>query len=221
LSGVLGIALGDTLFFAALKRLSPSTLIVFLTSGQILTALLAVLLLGETPTPRAWTGIGLVIVGITVALWSNVSGERQVSQRQGLVLGAFSVLCMSFSMVMAKKGLGEVSAMQALFVRMLAAGTGLLLLNTFQSRSADWLTPFKQTGLLGQFFASVCVITFGGFWLSLLAIKRLDLSVANTLNSVEPLFVLPLAVCFLKEKVKPAAWIGAVIAVVGIACLCL
>ena len=221
LSGALGIAAGDTLFFAALKRLSPTTLIVFLTSGQILTVLLAVLFLGETPTPRAWAGIGLVIVGITVALWSNVSGDKQASQRKGLLLGALSVLCMSFSMVMAKKGLGEVSAMQALFVRMLAAGTGLLLLSMVQSWSADWLTPFKNTGLLGQFFASVCVITFGGFWLSLLAVKHLDVSVANTLNSVEPLFVLPLAACFLKEKVKPAAWTGAVVAVAGIACLCL
>jgi drug/metabolite transporter (DMT)-like permease len=221
LSGVLGIALGDTLFFAALKKLSPTTLIMFLTSGQILTVLLAVLFLGETPTPRAWLGIILVIVGITVSLWSNVSGEKQASQRKGLVLGAFSVLCMSFSMVIAKKGLAEVSAMQALFVRMSAAGTGLLLLSTFESQSAGWLAPFKNTGLLGQFFASVCVITFGGFWLSLLAIKHLDVSVANTLNSVEPLFVLPLAACFLKEKVRPAAWAGAVVAVFGIACLCL
>src|SRR5258708_6771009 len=42
-SGVVGIALGDTLFFAALRELSPHTLVVLMTSGQILTVLLAVL----------------------------------------------------------------------------------------------------------------------------------------------------------------------------------
>src|SRR5207248_901079 len=40
LSGVLGIALGDTLFFAALKELTPHTFVMLMTSGQVLTVLL-------------------------------------------------------------------------------------------------------------------------------------------------------------------------------------
>ncbi len=220
-SGALGIALGDTFFFAALKELSPHTLIVLLTSGQILTVLLAVLFLGETPTLKTWIGIGLVIAGITVVLRANLSRERQASQFRGLALGILSVLCMSFSMVIAKKGLTDVSAMQGLFVRMLAAGATMLLISAFQSRSGEWLAAFKNRALLGQFFASVCVITFGGFWLSLLAIKHLDVSIANTLNSVEPLFVLPLAAWFLKEKVTLAALTGSVVAVTGISFLCI
>src|SRR5258708_4778738 len=56
-SGMVGIALGDTLFFAALKELSPQTLIVLMTSGQVLTVLLAVLFLGETPSLKTWIGI--------------------------------------------------------------------------------------------------------------------------------------------------------------------
>src|SRR5436190_5505810 len=54
LSGVLGIAIGDTLFFAALKELTPHTLIMLLAGGQVLTVLLAVVFLGESPTPLAW-----------------------------------------------------------------------------------------------------------------------------------------------------------------------
>src|SRR5215471_10827729 len=46
-SGVLGIAFGDTLFFAALKELTPHTLIMLLTGGQVLTILMAVVFLGD------------------------------------------------------------------------------------------------------------------------------------------------------------------------------
>jgi len=67
---------------------------------------------------------------------------------------------------------------------------------------------------------SVAVITFGGFWLSLVAIKYIDVSIANTLNSTEPLFVLPLAVIFLKEKVTLSAIVGTFITVIGIVLLC-
>ena len=221
LSGAVGIALGDTFFFAALKQLSPHTLIMLLTSGQILTVLLAVVFLGEAPTLKTWLGIGLVVAGITVVLWAKLSDERQASQLRGVALGILSVVCMSVSMVIAKKGLAEISAMQGLFIRMLAAGLTMLLLSTFQWRAGDWLAPFRQSGLLWQFFASVCVITFGGFWLSLLAVKHLDVSIANTLNSAEPLFVLPLGVCFLREKITLAALTGSVIAVAGISLLCM
>lgn len=220
LSGVLGIALGDTLFFAALKELSPHTLVVLLTGGQVLTVLLAVLFLGEAPSLKVWLGIGLVLAGITVVVWAKLSEEQQTSQLRGIVLGILSVVCMSFSLVIAKKGLLNISAMEGLFVRMLAAGLAMFLFSAFRWRAGDWLAPFKQPGLFWQFFASVCVITFGGFWLSLLAIKHLDVSIANTLNSAEPLFVLPLGYFLLKEKITLAALAGSVIAVAGIALLC-
>jgi len=78
---------------------------------------------------------------------------------------------------------------------------------------------FHDVKLIGRFFVSVCVITFGGFWLSLLSVKYLDVSVANTLNSTEPLFVLPLAVIFLKEKVTLLTIFGTLVATAGIAVL--
>ncbi len=220
ISGALGIALGDTFFFAALKELSPHALIVLLTSGQMLTVLLAVLFLGEHPTFATWVGIGLITTGITVVLSAHLSTERKASQLKGMVLGAISVVCMSVSLVLAKKGVGEISAMQATFVRMLAAGFTLLLLSAFRGRSREWLAPFRNPGLFRQFCASVCVVTFGGFWLSLLAVKHLQVAVANTLNSVEPVFVLPLAAYFLKEKVTLTAVTGTGITVAGISLIC-
>ena len=66
------------------------------------------------------------------------------------------------------------------------------------------------------FLLAVAVVTFGGFWLSLLAIQKVDVTVANTLGSTEPLWVLPLAAFVLKETIKPAVVGGSVLTVLGI-----
>jgi drug/metabolite transporter (DMT)-like permease len=68
----------------------------------------------------------------------------------------------------------------------------------------------------GFFLISVAVVTFGGFWLSLLAIDKIDVSIANTLNATEPLFVLPLAAFVLKERITRVVVFGALLTFVGI-----
>jgi drug/metabolite transporter (DMT)-like permease len=49
------------------------------------------------------------------------------------------------------------------------------------------------------------------------AIKHLDVALANTLNSTEPIFVIPLAFFLLREKIAIASIIGAVLVITGVA----
>ncbi len=78
-----------------------------------------------------------------------------------------------------------------------------------------WLEPLRRGGLTWRFAAAVAVVTFGGFWLALFSVKRLDVSVANTLLATEPLFALPLSVLWLRERPVALAWSGAVVAFPG------
>ena len=221
-SGLLGIALGDTFFFAALQDLGPHLLVLLLMLGQVLTIILALLFLGETPTLLTWLGIVLVISGIGFVMWSRLrrSPEQQVSRLRGIAFGLLSVICLSLSIIMAKKGLESISAIQATFIRMLAGTTGMMFFGLGTGQIKRWVKPFQDFKLSGLFLVSVGVITFGGFWLSLVAIKYVDVSVANTLNSTEPLFVLPLAAVFLKEKIGFNSIIGTAIATLGIVFIC-
>ncbi|MBR8830402.1 MAG: hypothetical protein N5P05_000128 [Chroococcopsis gigantea SAG 12.99] len=219
-SGLLGIALGDSFFFAALQDLSPHILIVLLMFGQVFTALLAVIFLGEMPSLTAWLGIALVISGIFLVLFSGVTQKIQGFRLRGVIFGLLSVACMSISIIIAKPALESVSAMQALFIRMLAGTLGILVFGAARGQISGWMSPFKQRKLLMNFLLSVCVITFGGFWLSLVAIKYVDVTIANTLASTEPLFVLPLTAIFLKEKITAKAIIGTIITVMGIILIC-
>ena len=228
-SGIVGIAVGDTLFFAALQHLGPQTLVVLMMVGQVLTALLALVFLGERPSPKAWVGIACVIAGVMIVLRANLSGERQRSHARGIVLGLLSIGCMAVSLIMAKQGLGSGSegggtmqeTMQGTCVRMLAGAAGMALYGLLTGKLRAWAAEGRDARLAGSFLGAVCVVTFGGFWLSLLAIRHVDVAIANTLNSMEPVFVLPLAAIFLREKVTAQQVIGTVVSLGGVVLLCI
>ena len=215
-SGVVGIAVADVLFFAALRDLSPKTLVILLTIGQVNAALLAMIFLGEFPSSTAWCGITLILTGVSIVLWP--AGEEPVPRARwrGILLGLVSSLCMSGSVVMAKDALVDVSALEGTFIRMLAGFVGIAVLLLLRGSLVSSLEEFSKRGLAVPFISAVCVITFGGFWLSLVAIKNLHVAAANSLLSLEPVLILPLAAFVLKEKVMAREITGAVIATAGV-----
>ena len=216
LSGLIGIAAGDTCFFAALQRLQVHQLIVLMMLAPAMTLIMAILFLGEMPSRIAWLGIALVLTGVSLTLAADLRhGESPKRSFTGIVFGFLAILCMGGSVIIAKAGLGEVPALQATFLRMSAGFAGILAVALAKRQTTASLEPLRQAGLRGRFLVAVTVVTFGGFWLSLLAVKRLDVSVANTLLATEPLFALPLSLFWLRERPVALAWSGAAIALPG------
>jgi drug/metabolite transporter (DMT)-like permease len=82
-----------------------------------------------------------------------------------------------------------------------------------------WLKPLAKRSSLGGIAIAVLIASFGGFWLSHVAIKYLDVAIAVTLNSTEPLFVIPLAAVLMAERVRLLPVIGSLLAFAGIAVL--
>lgn len=219
LSGLLGIALSDTFFFSALKELGPRAIVLLTTIGQVFTVVLAVILLGERLPLNGWIGIAFIVSGIAIGMLPGASGQGRSSSR-GIVFGLISVMSMSVSVILTKKGLEGTSTVYATLIRMLAGTLGMLLMGIVTCRLKKWVTPFRDSRLIWKFFLSVCVITFGGFWLTIVAFKYTSVAVANSLISTEPIFIIPLSVIFLKEKLTSRAVAGAVIATTGVISLC-
>lgn len=216
LSGLLGIAVGDTLFFLALNRLGAHVVVILLTLGQVLTVILAVVWLGEQPQPLDWLGIALVLSGVTAVMWLRMSDEGGRTGLMGAVYGLLSVVAMAVSIILAKEALATTGSVQATFIRMLAGTAGIFLFGQLTGQLRGQLSALRQPGFFGLFLLSVIVVTFGGFWLSLAAIAHLDVTIANTLNATEPLFVLPLAAFVLKEKITLPVVIASLATVAGI-----
>ena len=218
-SGIVGIALGDTFFFMALMRLEPRMTLLLGTIGQVLTVLMALLFLGERPAPLAWGGIALVLAGVTWVMFEQLDEDDQdvrSKRSQGVIWGLLAAVCMSVGIILAKVGVESVSALEATWVRLAFGMAGLTLYGLLTRNLVSWLTPFKSPVLLRKIFVAVLVVIFGGFWLSILALKYIDASLATILMSTEPLFILPLAIFILKEKVSVRAIVGALVAVSGV-----
>jgi drug/metabolite transporter (DMT)-like permease len=215
-SGLLGIAAGDTLFFMALNRLGAQAVVLLLTLGQVLTVVLAVVWLGERPDLVAWVGITLVTGGVTMVMWPRLRGDAGSSEFLGVLVGLAAVVCMAVATVIAKQAMDEGSnSAQATLVRMVAGTAGAVLLGAAMGQRVSSLRPLLVPRFAGFFLLSVAVVTFGGFWLSLVAINNAGVAVANTLGSLEPVLVLPFAAVLLKERVTPKLLAGSFAATTG------
>lgn len=201
----------------ALRNLGAHTVVVLLTLGQVLTVVLALAWLGERPSASQCLGIALVLAGVATVMWVQLHGEEQPSKFAGVAWGLVAVVCMAVSIIIAKEALKTVDSMEATFVRMVAGTVGIFLFGQATRQMGASLRFLLDMRFAAFFLLSVFVVTFGGFWLSLVAIEKIDVSIANTLNSTEPLFVLPIAAFVLKEIITVWVIVGCALAVVGIA----
>jgi drug/metabolite transporter (DMT)-like permease len=218
ISGIIGISVGDTLFFASLQYLGPKVQIIFFMMGQVLTAILGILILKELPFGIQWIGIFLTLIGVAVVLWNKLFSEssNRKTNLRGVILGILAMLCFSFAMIIAKQAMITISALSAVLIRMIAGTIGIFIYGLFTKQIGSWLNPVQNRKMLIFFFLSVFVVTFGGFWLGLVALKNLNVVIASTLGATEPLFVLPLALFILKERITFFDILGAFFTTFGI-----
>ena len=222
LSGVLGIAVGDTLFFAAMPLLRAQTLVLLGFLGQGLTVVFGVLLLGEQLNLQQTLGIIATLIGLSVVTLDEAE-ESQSAQttRTGLCFGVLSSLAAAGSVILAKQGLDSVSATQGTFIRLLWGGLALLVLGTTTKQLRAWLEPLSHRPTLVRCSLASLLAAFGGFYLFHYALTKIDVVVAAPLSAAEPLFTLPLALIVLRERSGPAGLLGTALAAGGIIAICI
>lgn len=216
-SGLVGITLGDSFYFVALQDLGAHAVVVLAMLAPALTVVLAVALLGETPSPIAGVGIALVIAGVTAVLWSRIADEDSSSSLRGVGFGLLAVVMMAIGTIIAKRGLEHVSATDATLVRMAAGTGGMLVWAVISGNLREWVTPFANRRKLLDVLLAVAVITFGGFWALHASLKFVDVSVAAVVGAIEPIFVIPLAALLLGEKVGLVGVVGTLLTAAGVA----
>ncbi len=218
LSGIVGIAIGDTFFFLSLMELGPRRASLMGSLNPVAIAVAAAALLGERPSPLAWAGILAATFGVGWVLWERTSpGGGATSGSLGVRYGLLSVLCTAAGVLLAKVGVVSVPAVHAAWIRLLAGGAGLALWGASRSELGRWVEPLRSGALLAKVAGIVAVVVFGGFWLSLVALKHIDAAIAGPLNATAPLFILPMSAMLMKEDLSLRAVLGAGIAVGGVA----
>ncbi len=218
LSGLLGIAIGDTFYFKTLLNLGPRLTSLIGIIVPVIAALCAMLVLKECPNGLVWTGIILTAAGTGWVLWekSPSQGTVIINKAAGIIYGLLCVAASTAAAVLSKIGIQTVSPLTATFIRIFWGVMGLLVWGALNRQIKKDLLPFKDFVLFKNFVFIVMIGVYGGFWLFLVSIKYIDLATAISLNSTSALFVLPMAVIITKEAVSWRAVAGATAAVLGI-----
>lgn len=214
LSGIIGIAVGDSLFFRSLQDLGAKTQVVFFLMGQIVTMLLSLLILGEILTVGQYIGASVLLMGIVAVIWGKQ--EDHPNKLRGIVCGLLSILCFSISSIMVKIAISNVEIVTATFYRMVLGTLFTLGFGVAAKQIGQWVKPLRNLRVLALLILNVVVITFGGFLLSMVAIKHITVSMVSILGTMEPVFVLIFAFLINKDCIRRQELIGTTIAVVGL-----
>lgn len=223
LSGVLGIGLGDTAYFEALKALGARRALLMETLAPPLTALIALFFLGETLTSDEWLGIGLTVCGVAWVISEQVENDDEPEHLpwRGIGFGLLAAGSQSIGAVLSRLAFSQatVSPLWSALLR-LAAGVGFLLLWSLVSRpsrtSLSYLKGAKHLwGII--LFATFCG-TYLGIWLQQASLKFTNAGTAQTLLATSQIFMLFLA-AGRGEEISPRALTGTAVAILGVAVL--
>lgn len=214
ISGIIGIAVGDTLFFKSLQDLGAKMQVLYFMLGQVVTMLMSFLLLGDVLSVEEYVGAVILLCGIVVVTWGRQ--ENHPNKMRGIIGGFLSILCFSVSTIMIKYTEENIDVISATFYRMLAGTLIMTLFGLTTHKMKSWLLPLKHYKTLGLFLVNVVVLTIGGFILSMYAIKAISVSLASVLSTTEPIFVLLLAYLINHEKITKQELVGAIISISGL-----
>jgi drug/metabolite transporter (DMT)-like permease len=216
LSGVLGIAVSDTLFFNALNRLGASLTAVVDCFYSPFVIALSFVLLGERLTLIQLAGAGLVVSAVlTVSKEGKIEKLDPKDLAAGIAYGISAMFFTALGIVMVKPVLGEVSVFRATLVRM-AGGTAALalLVPVLRNRRAVIRPLFNRRN-----WKALVPAAFFGSYLSLIlwtgGMKYAKASVAAVLNQLNTIFIVVIAAVFLRERLTGWKILAVALAFVG------
>jgi drug/metabolite transporter (DMT)-like permease len=216
LSGLVGIALSDTLFFQCLNLLGASLTAVVDCLYSPFVILFSFLFIGERLSLRQLLGVSLILSALILV---SISKEKGLPPRKSLLagigLGTLAMITLAASIVMIKPLLAHSSVLWATLWRMAVGGAALLVFLPFHPRRRQICRPLAAPAN----WRSLVPGTFVGAYAALIAwmagMKYTLASVAAPLNQLNSIFIFVLAALFLKEKVTKAKMAALILAILG------
>ncbi|MBN1512311.1 MAG: DMT family transporter [Phycisphaerae bacterium] len=219
LSGVIGIALADTAFFAALNRIGVGIFSIVDCLYSPFAALFAWLLISERLALPHYIGGALILGGVLLSSkHPPPPGRTRRELITGILLGALSVGMMAFSVVLAKPVLEaeDFPLMWAATIR-LGAGTITLLLLGAASPNRKAVASVFRPSPSWRFTVPASVL--GSFLSYLLWIAGFKYAAAATvaiLNQTSVIFAIILATIVLHEPFTRRKGLAVSLAIAGI-----
>jgi len=224
ISGAVGIGFGDTMYFEAINRIGPNRSLLMATLAPIITAILALIFLGEKIAPLAWLGVVVTLIGILLVITQKHDQETENlrNDRLGILFALLFALAQASGAVISRWALTQTSItpLQSSVVRIFA---GIVFLVVWIAFSRTHLGGWTESSPKSKnaWLKVILVVLLGAYlplWLQQVAFKNTEVGIAQTLLATAPIFILPIS-ALQKEKISLREILGMVISVVGIAIL--
>lgn len=216
-SGVIAIAISDTLFHMCLNRVGAGLNAIVATLYSPFIIMFAMIMLGESLRLGQFLGMVMIISGVLVA--SATRPPEGLSRRDlilGILFGVAAMATLGFGIVLAKPVLERSDVLWATAVRQFGSLAALVpvaliwpgrrrRLQVFRPH-ADWKFTLPGT-FLGSFLALI-------LWIS--GMKYTSAANAGILNQTSTIYILILASVFLKESFTRRKALATVMALSGI-----
>jgi drug/metabolite transporter (DMT)-like permease len=216
-SGVIAIALSDTLFHACLNRVGAGINAIVDTLYSPFIFLFALLMLGERLGGWQLLGMALIISGVLVT--TRVQPPPGTPRRtlvSGILLGVGAMASIAFGIVLAKPVLERSDVLWATTVRQLASLVVLVPAVLAHPRRRQYLGVFRPQAswrfsvpgtLLGSYTALL-------FWIA--GMKHTQAGTAAVLNQTSTVHILLFASLFLGERFTRRKALAAMLALAGV-----
>ncbi|GGY63924.1 DMT family transporter [Pseudoduganella albidiflava] len=195
-------AIGYTaLLMAGLREASAGDAAIIVGLLPLVSALFAVLALGERPHGALWLALAVALAGVLLA--TGAGSEAARSWRGNLlVLGA--VVCESVFILLNRK---MKTSVPPLALSVLMTAIGLVLSAAAALPEAPWSLAYGRTALLAIAYYAL-VPTVAGYLLWYAGAARIGAAEASLMTAVAPVAALFLAAVVLHEPVTPAQLAG-------------
>jgi len=228
LSGILGLTICDTYFLRAMMEIGPRRATLVMLLAPVLIFLGALLppfsQLDRVAHAGPWIGLALAVAGVWLATGEVSSGDYDPAHhRRGVRDALLAALFQAIGFLLARLGFDRgADPIPGAAVRLVAGTVGLLLVGLLTRRLVVWGRALSAPGIAKTLAITAFFGTFLGIGLNQCGIAwGHSTGAVAVVNSLSPVWLIPLSTIWLGEKHGPRAWLSTLLALCGVALLSL
>ena len=218
-SGVVGLAIGDAMLFAAFVRIGPRLSMLILALAPVVTTFVAWFMFSETISVFELGAIGITISGVAFVVTDKHDDSSQFKvDLKGVLLGVGGMLGQAAGLLLSKDVMDSgFNSLSATYIRILGGAVALWIITIFSGNFFATTKAFTNFKFMRLTVIATIVGPVLGIWSMMYAISKVPLGIASTLMSLAPLFIIPLSFFVFGEKPTLRSVLGTVVALVGVA----
>ncbi|MGI9148023.1 MAG: DMT family transporter [Chloroflexota bacterium] len=221
-SMIVGLVIGDSLYFEALKRIGVARAMPISMGYPVMTSLLAAILLGERLTAMSVIGMLATLTGVYLVAMPAAGAARALSQQpasghwSGVAFAAVAAACWSFSAIAVKPALAMTDVVTASVIRASLAAMVLWAV-TMRRGPVPLGTWFHGRSLRAIAAVGACGVISTGLFLECVSVA--GAGTAAVLSATSPIFAVPVSIVFLREGGSWRVVAGTLLSVIGVVML--